>query len=97
MDEETKIIRWMIFFTGEVQAVGFRYTAYLYAGRTGLTGWVKNLDDGRVEMEAQGEVSRIRKLLIHLKSTPPIHIEDYSVKEVPLKEKERKFSITGFP
>ena len=97
MNEETKIIRWHFYFSGQVQAVGFRYTAYLKAKDLGLTGWVRNLDDGRVEMEAQGEVSRIRKLLIHLKSTPPIHIEDYSVKEVPLKEKERKFSITGFP
>ena len=89
MNEETKIVRWHFYFSGQVQAVGFRYTAYLKAKDLGLTG--------RVEMEAQGEVSRIRKLLIHLKSTPPIHIEDYSVKEVPLKEKERKFSITGFP
>ena len=38
----------------------------------------------------------IRKLLLYLQSTPPIHIEDYSIQEVPLKEKEKKFSITGF-
>ncbi len=95
MDEETKIVRWLVFFSGEVQAVGFRYTAYLYAREIGLTGWVKNLDDGRVQMEAQGSVSKLRKLLIHLKSTPPIHIEDYHIKEIPPRHDETKFSITG--
>ncbi len=95
MNEEQKIVRWLIFFSGDVQAVGFRYTSYLYAREIGLTGWVKNLDDGRVQMEAQGNVSKLRKLLIHLKSTPPIHIEDYHIKEIPLRDDETKFSITG--
>ena len=97
MNGETKIVRWHFYFSGEVQAVGFRYTAYLKAKDLRLTGWVRNLDDGRVEMEAQGEVSKIRQLLIYLKSKPPIFIEDYSIKEVPLKENEKKFSITGYP
>ena len=95
MNEETKIVRWLVFFSGEVQAVGFRYTARLYAKEIGLTGWVKNLSDGRVQMEAQGPVSKLRKLLIHLKSTPPIHIEDYHIKEIPIRDDETKFSITG--
>ena len=95
MDKESNTVRWHYYFSGEVQAVGFRYTACMYARELGLTGWVKNLDDGRVEMEAQGSVSLLRKLLLHLKSTPPIHIEDYHIKEIPLKENETKFSITG--
>ena len=95
MDEETKIVRWMIFFTGEVQAVGFRYTACLYASRSGLKGWVKNLDDGRVQMEVQGRLSDIRKLLVNLKNSPPICIEDYCIKEIPVRGDETKFAITG--
>ena len=95
MTEETTATRWHYYFEGGVQGVGFRYTACLKARELGLTGWVRNLSDGRVEMEAQGPVSRLRALLIHLKSTPPIHIENYSIKELPLKEKERKFSING--
>lgn len=96
MNEETKSVRWHFYFSGAVQAVGFRYTALRKARELGLTGWVRNLNDGRVEMEAQGEAGTIRKLLLYLQSTPPIHIEDYSIQEVPLKEKEKKFSITGF-
>ena len=95
MNEESKTVRWHVFFSGDVQAVGFRYTAMLYARDLGLTGWVKNLMDGRVEMEAQGSVNLLRKLLMYLKSHPPIHITDYHIQEIPLKEKEDRFLITG--
>ena len=44
-----KQIRRHIYFSGRVQEVGFRFTACLLARRLGLTGWVKNLWDGRVE------------------------------------------------
>ena len=95
MSEETKNVRWMIFFSGDVQAVGFRYTAYQYARGIGLTGWVKNLDDGRVQMEVQGDIARIRNLLNYLNHKPPIHIKDYNIKEIPLREDETGFAITG--
>jgi len=95
LNEESKTVRWHVFFSGDVQAVGFRYTAMLYARDLGLTGWVKNLMDGRVEMEAQGSVRLLRKLLMYLKSHPPIHITDYHIQEIPLEEKEDRFLITG--
>ena len=45
-------------FLGRVQGVGFRYQA-LYAARNfNLTGWVKNMPDGSVVMEAQGDEAR---------------------------------------
>jgi len=46
--------------TGQVQGVGFRYFVKGYADRYGLTGWVKNLNDGTVKMEVQGADSRLR-------------------------------------
>lgn len=39
---------------GRVQGVGFRYFTQRTAVRLGLTGWVRNLPDGGVEVEAQG-------------------------------------------
>ena len=49
----TKIIRKHFFFKGRVQGVGFRYRAQNAASLYSVTGWVKNLYDGSVEMEAQ--------------------------------------------
>ena len=50
----TNIIRKHFFFKGRVQGVGFRYRAQNAASLYSVTGWVKNLYDGSVEMEAQG-------------------------------------------
>lgn len=44
-----------IFFSGTVQGVGFRFTAERLARRFSVTGFVRNLDDGRVEVVAEGE------------------------------------------
>ena len=51
------------FYSGRVQGVGFRYTAEALALDLKLTGWVKNLPDGRVEMVCEGARSVIEALL----------------------------------
>ena len=43
------------FFSGHVQGVGFRYTAQHMARHHPVSGYVRNLPDGRVEMVAEGE------------------------------------------
>ena len=86
MAENTE--RWHIFFDGRVQGVGFRFAAGL-----GLTGWVRNKEDGRVEMEAQGSTADLQKLVDRLKSRPPILITECDIREIPLKEGEKKFSV----
>ncbi len=52
-------IRKHIYFSGRVQAVGFRYSALCLAKELQLTGWVKNLTDGRVEAELQGQAELV--------------------------------------
>ncbi len=44
-----------LFYSGHVQGVGFRYTARMLAHGFELTGAVRNLPDGRVELVAEGE------------------------------------------
>lgn len=43
-----------VFFTGHVQGVGFRYTTMQIAREFEVTGFVRNLVDGRVQLEAEG-------------------------------------------
>lgn len=49
-------------YTGRVQGVGFRYTAQRLAAEAGLTGYVKNLPDGGVELVAEGEEEKLKEL-----------------------------------
>lgn len=51
-----------IFFKGSVQGVGFRYTAKSFARECHLTGWARNLPDGRVEIVAEGGKNDIDEL-----------------------------------
>ncbi len=50
------------FVSGIVQGVGFRYFVQRKARSLGLTGWTRNLDDGRVEVYAAGEEKALREL-----------------------------------
>ncbi len=95
MEEQKTAVRWRILFEGDVQFVGFRYTARLLARRLGLSGWVKNLPDGRVALEAQGDVSKLRKFLLQMKSQPHIHIARYTITEIDRDFSEQRFSVRG--
>ena len=47
---------------GDVQGVGFRYFLMRKAGQLGLTGWVRNNDDGTVELVAEGRRQDLEQL-----------------------------------
>lgn len=87
--------RWHILFSGKVQHVGFRYTAYYIARDLGLTGWVYNLPDGRVEMEVQGQPSDLRRLLLRLKGQRHIRITQTQIRRIPRRTLERRFAVRG--
>ncbi len=86
-----KKIRRHIIFYGRVQGVGFRYYSVRKARQLGLTGWVKNLVDGSVSMDVQGEAERIDELIRFLKRTGYIQITRMDTKEIPVQEDERDF------
>jgi len=48
-----------VFFEGRVQGVGVRWTAKNIARGYEVTGWVRNLSDGRVEMQVSGEACEV--------------------------------------
>ncbi len=68
-DGMDRIIRKHFIFSGRVQGVGFRYRACYGARQRGLTGWVCNLGNGTVEMEAQGKEDEINALVWSLDQT----------------------------
>jgi acylphosphatase len=49
-----------VFFTGHVQGVGFRFTTRQIAKEFEVTGFVKNLPDGRVQLEAEGQPAEVQ-------------------------------------
>jgi len=60
------------FVSGRVQGVFFRDHTRRWATSLGLTGWVRNLPDGRVEVVAEGEKERLEDLVTRLKTGPPM-------------------------
>ena len=55
---------------GRVQGVGFRYFTYEAAEREGVSGWVRNLADGRVEAFAEGPAEAVGRFETRLRSGP---------------------------
>jgi len=71
-----------VFVSGKVQGVGFRYFTQAQAKSLGLTGWVKNLRDGRVELVAEGPKEALKKLLEAVSKGPDAaRVEKVDVEE----------------
>jgi acylphosphatase len=83
-----------IWFSGYVQGVGFRFTAQRVATRCRLTGYVRNLDDGRVEMFVQGTPDNIDQCLVDLGETFGSYIRDVKKADGTLSSSYTSFIIT---
>jgi acylphosphatase len=59
----------IVHYSGSVQGVGFRFTARGLAKRYSVTGYVRNLDDGRVEVVAAGEKEEVTEYLAALRKS----------------------------
>lgn len=92
----TPVERRHILFSGRVQGVGFRYQAMYGARNQGLTGWVSNLSDGRVEMEVQGPAAVIDYVLQNLGNDRWIRIDAMESSLIPVVEGEHGFRVRGF-
>lgn len=88
------LIRKCFLMVGRVQGVGFRHSAARMALKLGVTGWVRNLPDGAVEVHAQGEREAMDKMEQWLRKGPSAAtVSRLTVLEAPLKEGESSFAI----
>lgn len=88
-----KTIRKYIRFYGQVQAVGFRWTAMQAAKLYGVTGWVRNEYDDSVSMEIQGTERQIDDVIAALERGTYIVIDRMEVKKLETVEEERGFRV----
>jgi len=65
-----------IYYSGSVQGVGFRYMAQSAARQLNVTGWAKNLEDGRVEVVCEGEAATLNEFLDRIKGIFGGYIRD---------------------
>jgi acylphosphatase len=65
------LVRAHVIVSGRVQGVGYRAFAARVAAQRGLLGGVRNLDDGRVELDVEGKKAVIEALVRELKVGPP--------------------------
>lgn len=78
-----------VFFSGKVQGVGFRQSAHDFAVELGIRGWVKNLDDMRVEMVAEGDELDLKLLIGKLR-------KEFKIDKVEVKSERPDEPLHGF-
>ena len=87
-------VRLHYIFRGTVQGVGFRYYAFHSANMFGVTGYVRNMSDGGVELEAEGDMESIGNMLEKIRSSMFIDIESTECEDMPTQN-SRSFEIVG--
>ncbi len=84
--------RMQIFFSGTVQGVGFRFTAQRLARRFPVTGFVRNSEDGRVEVTAEGEEASLVEFLAAIRESG---MKDY-IRDVEARWSKAQGCFKGF-
>lgn len=90
---EADFVRQHYVFSGRVQHVGFRLEVEQLAKRLELTGWVRNCNNGDVEMEIQGPRERIEFLVEFMNGLKRIKIHNCQMYEEPVAKMEQMFMI----
>ncbi len=82
--------------TGRVQGVGYRFFAVSEADRCGVSGWVRNLPDGRVEVHAEADESILDTFKAGLEQGPfGARVQVITEAELPPSNSYSSFTIRG--
>ena len=84
-----------VIFEGRVQGVGFRYTVKDLSRGFEVCGWVKNLQDGGVELQVMGESDEVESFIKEIaeESNVAHHIKNLTAVKIPLLENCSGFRI----
>ncbi|QDT68304.1 Acylphosphatase [Planctomycetes bacterium MalM25] len=82
-----------VLFRGHVQGVGFRATTSRIAAGLAVSGTVRNLPDGRVELVAEGEPEELNELLRQVRDHFPTHISKCETTTSPPTGEHDRFTI----
>jgi acylphosphatase len=85
--------RRLVHYSGRVQGVGFRFTAKSAADSHAISGHVRNLADGRVQLLAEGTAKELNALLWTIRSQTAGHIEDEHSEILPATGEFTGFNI----
>lgn len=86
-------IRTTVYYAGRVQGVGFRHTTNSIARRHDVTGYVRNLPDGRVEVVAEGDRAEIDAFLAEVREYFASHIRREARDAQPATGEFARFEI----
>jgi acylphosphatase len=81
-------------FKGNVQGVGFRFTTLVISRGYQVGGFVRNLSDGTVEMEAEGPAGQVRAFLDEIRDRMGMNIRSVSDAAVPDQGNSSDFTIS---
>jgi acylphosphatase len=76
-------VRRRVYYSGRVQGVGFRLTSQRLALDHGVAGYVRNLPDGRVELLAEGDRTKVDALLEAVRRRMQEYLRDIQVVDEP--------------
>jgi acylphosphatase len=79
-------IRRRVYYSGQVQGVGFRYTCRSIARGFKVGGYVRNLPDGRVELVAEGEPGEVDNFLGAIHFEMNSYIKDATMESAPVAD-----------
>jgi acylphosphatase len=82
-----------VWYSGHVQGVGFRYTAWTIARGFAVTGFVENLADGRVHLVAEGPADQVDAFLSTLARRMSGQVRDMRGDQRPATGEYREFEI----
>ncbi len=93
-DASGPAVRARISVSGRVQGVGYRAFTLRAASERGLVGGVRNCEDGRVELEAEGTKEKIMSLIEALKIGPPAsRVIEVRIEWVQAKGRQTDFAV----